>query len=312
MPEKLKIIKEVLGRGFASNDEILFYCPYCKHDKQKLSLNVDKNVFKCWVCDTTGRDIRRLVRRFGSFKQLQKWDEITSTVDVSGFDKIFFENQEEETIEQIIKLPVDFRSLANGATPLTALPALKYLTKRDISKEDILHWKIGYCDSGPYANRIIVPSFNNDGYVNYFVARTYNNNYKRYKNPPASRDICFNELYIDWDADLVITEGVFDAVKAGPNAVPLLGSTLRENSKLFQKIVKHDTPIYLALDADAEKKEAKIINLFLKYGIELYKIDTTGYDDIGEMSKERFFERKEKATFITQGDYLLRKALQSI
>jgi len=312
MPEKLKIIKEILGGCYHSSDETLFYCPYCKHDKRKLSLNIDKNVFKCWVCDTTGRDIRRIVRRFGSFKQLQRWDELTSTVDVSGFDKIFFEEQEEDVVEQIIKLPVEFKSLANGATPLTALSALKYLTKRDISKKDILHWKIGYCDSGPYANRIIVPSFNSDGYVNYYVARTYNNNYKRYKNPPASRDICFNELYIDWDADLVITEGVFDAVKAGPNAVPLLGSTLRENSKLFQKIVKHDTPIYLALDADAEKKEAKIINLFLKYGIELYKIDTTGYDDIGEMSKERFSERKEKATFITQGDYLLRKALQSI
>ena len=83
-------------------------------------------------------------------------------------------------------------------------------------------------------------------------------------------------MYIDWDSDLVITEGVFDAIKAGPNAIPLLGSTLRENSKLFQKIIKHDTPIYLALDADADKKETKIINLFVKYGIELYKLDTTG------------------------------------
>ena len=312
MQEKLKIVKEILGGCYYSNEESLFYCPYCKHEKRKLSLNVVKNVFKCWVCDTTGRDIRRLVRRFGSYKQLQKWDQLTNTVDVSGFDKLFLEVQLEVPVEQTIKLPEEFSSLANGSTPFTALLALKYLTRRDISKEDILHWKIGYCDSGAYANRIIIPSFNNEGYVNYFVARTYNNSYKRYKNPPVSRDICFNELYIDWDADLVITEGIFDAIKAGPNAVPLLGSTLRENSKLFQKIIDHDTPVYLALDADAEKKEAKIINLFLKYGIELYKIDTTDYDDIAEMPKERFLERKEKATFITQGDYLLRKALQSI
>ena len=312
MPEKLKIVKEILGDCHYSNDESLFYCPYCKHDKQKLSVNIAKNVFKCWVCDTTGRDLRRIVRRFGRYKQLQKWGELTNTVDIGGFDKLFAEPQTELVIEQVIELPAEFNFLANGSTPFTALRALKYLTKRDISKEDILHWKIGYCDSGAYANRIIVPSFNNEGYVNYFVARTYNNSYKRYKNPPASRDICFNELSVDWDDDLVITEGVFDAVKAGPNAIPLLGSTLRENSKLFQKIVEFDTPIYLALDTDAEKKEAKIINLCLKYGIELYKVDTTGYEDIGEMSKERFLERKEKATFITQGDYLLRKALQSI
>ena len=92
----------------------------------------------------------------------------------------------------------------------------------------------------------------------------------------------------------------------------MLGSTLRENSKLFHKIVKNDTPVYLALDADAEKKEAKIINLLLKYGIETYKVDTTGYEDVGVMTKERFKERKENATFITQGDYLLKKALMQI
>jgi len=311
MQKKLKIINQVLGPHVCLNDEHLFFCPYCEHDKRKMSINVDKNVYKCWVCDTSGRNIRRIVRRFGNYKQLQDWDELTSTVNLSGFDKIFLDMPEEE-VEQTISLPKEFASLANKAIPFTALAALKYLTKRDISKEDILHWKIGYCDSGPYANRLIVPSFNEKGYVNYFVARTYNGNSWRYKNPPASRDICFNELYIDWDADLVITEGIFDAIKVGPNAIPLLGSTLREKSKLFQKIVQHDTPIYLALDADAEKKETRIINLLLKYGIETYKIDTTGYEDVGAMTKERAQERKEKATFITQGDYLLRKALLQV
>ena len=313
MQKKLKIIKNILGSYHNSNDELLFYCPYCRHEKRKMSINIAKNVFKCWVCDTTGRDLRRIVRRFGSFKQLQSWDEITNRVDIDQFANIFLEQGPSKTEEQIIKLPEEFKSLANGSTPLTALPALKYLTKRDISKEDILHWKIGYCDSGRYANRIVIPSFNKEGYVNYFVARSYYDNASwRYKNPPVSRDICFNELYIDWDADLVITEGVFDAIKAGPNSVPLLGSTLRENSRLFQKIIKHDTPIYLALDADANKKEIKIINLLLKYGIELYKVDTAGYDDVGTMTKEKFKQRKEKATFIAHGDYLLRKALMHI
>ena len=54
------------------------------------------------------------------------------------------------------------------------------------------------------------------------------------------KNIIFNELYVDWDSDLVITEGIFDAIKAGPNSIPLLGSTVRENSKLFQKIIKFD------------------------------------------------------------------------
>jgi hypothetical protein len=68
--------------------------------------------------------------------------------------------------------------------------------------------------------------------------------------------------------------------------VPLLGSSLRENSKLVQQIVKHDTPVYLALDPDAKAKEQKIAKMFMQYDIELYKIDVSGFDDVGEMTKE--------------------------
>ena len=45
----------------------------------------------------------------------------------------------------------------------------------------------------------------------------------------------FNEFYVDWD-EVVLVEGV-DAIIAGFNAILILGSTLRENSRLFQQIV---------------------------------------------------------------------------
>jgi len=83
----------------------------------------------------------------------------------------------------------------------------------------------------------------------------------------------------------VLVEGVFDAIVAG-NAVPILGSTLRADSKLIKKIVYHDTPVYLAFDEDAQKKENQVIRMLIKYDIELYKIDTTGYEDVGSMSRE--------------------------
>jgi len=308
MEEKLKILQQVLGKAYRNSDEHLFFCPYCKHPKRKLSVNVEKNVFKCWVCDTRGRDLRRIVRKFGTFKQKDRWDELTNRVDINDFSNIFAD-LEPSPAEEIAELPAAFKSLANKAVSISALPAIRYLNGRGISKNDILYWKIGYCDSGEYENRIIVPSFNYDGRPNYFVARSFVKYQTRYKNPPVSKDVCFNELYVDWDSDLVITEGIFDAIKAGPNSIPLLGSTMREDSKLFQKIIKHDTPIYLALDADAAKKEARIVNQFLKYGVELYKIDTTGFEDVGEMTNDEFCRRKEKATFITPSDYLLKTAL---
>jgi hypothetical protein len=125
-------------------------------------------------------------------------------------------------------------------------------------------------------------------------------------NPPARRDIIFNHLYLDFDEDLIITEGIFDAIVAGPNAVPILGSTLRENSKLFQEIAKNDTPVYIALDPDAEKKAMRLINNLLKYGIETYKVNIAPYSDVGEMKKKEFLTRKQNATIMNSTNYLLR------
>jgi DNA primase len=309
MASKNKIISDILGDSYQSGSERLFYCPYCKHHKRKLSVNVDKNVYKCWVCDTNGRNLRRIVRRFGSHTQLAEWDKLTQQVNINDFYNIFEEILQEP--EQIVELPKALISLANKDLPFSALKALKYLKKRGVTEKDIVKWKIGYCDSGPYAGRIIIPSFNNDGHANYYIARTYDSGWPRYKNPTVSRDIVFNELYVDWDEDIVLVEGAFDAIVAG-NAIPLLGSTLREKSALFQKIVQKDAAVFLALDADVAKKENRIIKLFLKYGIELYKIDTSGYEDVGAMTKEVFLDRKENASFIGQDDYLLTAMLSML
>jgi hypothetical protein len=102
-------------------------------------------------------------------------------------------------------------------------------------------------------------------------------------------------------------EGVFDALVSGPNTVPILGSTLREDSQLFQEIVKHDTPIYLALDPDAEKKAMRLIKKLLEYDVEVYKIDISSYSDVGEMSKEVFEQRKKEAVRMNTSNYLLRR-----
>ena len=106
-----------------------------------------------------------------------------------------------------------------------------------------------------------------------------------------------------------MVEGVFDAIKAGENAVPILGSTLREHSKLFQKIVENDTPVYVALDPDVDKKTLKIIKLLLEYDIEVHKIDILPYNDVGEMSRDQFLKRKEAATFIKSYDYLINEII---
>ncbi len=308
--EAKKILNETLGNYIDKGHEYLFTCPSCNHHKRKFSINLDKNVFKCWVCDYRGRNIRRVIRRFGSYLQLQKWDSISDRADLERFADLFNEDKF-ETGSQKVQLPEEFVSLTSDKVPATGRHAMKYLDSRGVTKADILKWKIGFCFEGEFRNRIIIPSFDEDGDCSYFIARSYTGDSYKYKNPRASKDIVFNDLFIDWNEDLVLVEGVFDALIAG-NAVPILGSTLRSGSDLLRKIVRNDTPIYVALDPDAAKKERRIIEMLLRYDIELYKIDVSGYEDVGSMPRKVFVERKNNAAFIDRDNYLLLNLLSAV
>ena len=305
-----KILFDVLGNYKRLSNEILFFCPDCNHHKPKLSVNIDKNAFKCWICDYRGRNIRRLIRRCGDYTQINKWDEITNRIDYNKFEDIFNEKEEKESLQKL-DMPEGFHSLCTKNKSYAAMRSYKYLINRGLTDIDILRWKIGYCSKGEYKNRIVVPSFDDDGDINYFVARSYTGDSYKYKNPKASKNIVFNELFVDWDSDLVLVEGVFDAIIAG-NSVPVLGSTVRSDSKLIKKIVYHDTPVYLAFDADAQKKENKVIRMLSRYDIELHKIDTSGYEDVGSMPRDIFLDRKNKSSFIDGENYLLLNMIEAI
>ena len=300
--EKVSILRRTLGDFRKSGGERLFHCPECKHHKNKLSVNIDKDKFQCWHCNYSGKSVYRLIRRFGTFSDKQRWAELSPDFDVTNFDDLFGDEAEER--EQVIDLPNDYIFLGRSDLPMSSLPARHYLAKRGITMDEILFWKIGYCPWGEFKDRIIVPSFNKDGDPNFFIARTYKGSWAKYRNPDASKDIIFNELFLDFSQEIILVEGVFDAIIAGENAVPILGSTLREESKLFQSIVHNDTAVYFALDPDADSKAYKIMRKLLQYDVDVYKVDISGFDDVGEMTRGQFQERRQNATWVDPDNLL--------
>ena len=76
-------------------------------------------------------------------------------------------------------------------------------------------------------------------------------------------------------------------------------------------MVENDTPVYLALDSDAEKKALEIIKQFLEYDVELYKVDINPFSDVGEMTKQEFLERKSSAVPVDQG-YWEKKTIEML
>ena len=308
--DKLKILNNILGYPKRQGQsEYYYHCPFCNHHKKKLAINFN-NGFHCWICDERGKNIYRIVRKFGTYQQRQKYLELQGRLDLNEFDDLFKElNNEEE--KQHIDLPEEFISLCNKDLPMETTDVFRYLSSRGIGRREILKWKIGYCKEGRYAGRIIIPSFDVEGHCNYFIARSYVGHSYRYLNPPADRDIVFNELMIDWDEPVVLVEGVFDAIAAGGNAIPILGSTLRERSRLFQAIAVHDTPVYMALDGDAEKKAEWIIKSMLKYDLEVFKVPIDE-EDVSEMGVKEFKERLLSSRQIKNEMYFFEQMLENI
>lgn len=297
---KEAILKKVLGAYESTGSEMLFHCPSCGHHKQKLSVNIEKDAWKCWVCEYSGVKLGKLIKKWGGTYNSFEWENesrpgVPTTEELSNRTKQLLEAFEDDirVTSEPMDLPKEFRSLSNPKYP-EEFEAIKYLASRGMTQRDIIRWKIGYCASGEFENRIVVPSFNVFGDCDYFVGRTVKWGYK-YQNPICEKtNIIFNELFIDWEQDVVIVEGVFDAIKA-ENAIPILGSYLKKDSRLFKQLVKYKPDVYMALDGDVFLKEEKILELLISYGVDVFKIETGDIEDIGSITKEEFTKRKQKA-----------------
>ena len=298
------LVNSVLGSGKATaRNNYAYHCPFCHHQKPKLEVNLTenregKNPWHCWACDVRGTTIYNL------FKQLktkpEKFTELKSLVKTSKSIK-------ETQVVSTIALPNEYISLSTGdLSGITARHALAYLKKRNISKYDIIKYNIGYCKSGLYNNMIIIPTYNENGQLNYFTARSFEKEpYIKYRNPSVSRDIIPNEHLINWNIPIVLCEGLFDAIAIKRNAIPLLGKNIQ--SSLMKKIVTSVVDkIYIALDRDAIKQALKFCERLMAEGKEVYLVDLQDKDP-SEMGFENFTKLIQTTLPLTYYDLMEQK-----
>ena len=58
-----------------------------------------------------------------------------------------------------------------------------------ITKYNILKYQIGYCESGQYSNKIIIPNYTAEGKLNYFIARSFEQDpARKYDAPSADKN----------------------------------------------------------------------------------------------------------------------------
>jgi DNA primase len=192
----ISVLNSALGAGSSlKNNEQQHYCPFCHHSKKKLQINLDTQQWHCWVCDAKGLRITSLLRKLKvDINSVQKINTIY------GDDYTVTYNKNEDYPEEL-ELPNEYKPLYNKPKSINPIynKAIHYLKKRNIGEALIIKYNIGYCDSGDYAGRIIIPSYDSDGKLNYFEARTFYDNVNlKYKKPPVSRNVIAFENQINW------------------------------------------------------------------------------------------------------------------
>ena len=287
----VNLVNSVLGTGKrTARGNQSYHCPFCNHAKPKLEVNFSENKkgynpWHCWVCDKKGTRISTL------FKQIKAAPE-----KFTELFKLVANENERKIVENVIevKLPKEFTPITNNAKGITGKQAWSYLRNRGLTMDDVYKYNLGYCEYGNYKNMVIIPSYDENGHLNFFTGRSFEKDpYRKYRNPEASRDIVPFELFINWKLPLVLCEGPFDAIAIKRNAIPLLGNNIQ--SKLMKKIVTSTIKkIYIALDTDAMKKALKFAQDFINQGKEVYLVELQGKDP-SEMGFKNFTKHIQTA-----------------
>ena len=295
-------IENILGKSHKrARENYAFHCPFCNHRKPKLEINMatneeGQNPWECWVCQTRGRTIRSLLRQLKTprdqaaeiLKYLPKGSQI------------------QYKPQSIIELPKEYQPLDSASTTsVVANLVKKYLYERGLCDNDFIKYDIGYCTSGEYGGRVVIPSYSASNQLNYFIARSYDGSYFKYKNPEASKDIIFFENLINWNQPIILCEGAFDAIAIRRNAIPILGKNISKS--LYKKILTSPlTDIYIALDSDAQDKALEIAETFLNQGKKVFMVDMKDKDP-SEMGFKDFTSHIQQAQELDLSSLMVHK-----
>ena len=295
-------IENILGKSHKrARDNHAFHCPFCNHRKPKLEINMHtteegKNFWECWVCQTRGQSIRSLLKQLRTPKdqagEILKYLPKGSYIEYTGLS--------------IVEIPKEYQLLYPASTDsVVANMVRKYLYERGLTDNDFIKYSIGYCTTGDYGGRVVIPSYSGSNQLNFFVARTYDGNYFKYKNPEASKDIIFFENLINWEQPIILCEGVFDAMAIKRNAIPILGKSI--STSLYKKIITSKVKdIYIALDTDAKVRALEIGEKFLNQGKRVFLIDLPDKDP-SEMGFRAFTEHIQTAKELDLSSLMMHK-----
>lgn len=293
-----------LGEGTyhstSKGDQYSYQCPMCDDHKERFFVNIDREVVHCHNCDYSAS----LITFLSDYNHITWRDALTLFRQHRGYERELPESLEQEIYQKLVAnkievvqqkfiypLPEEFILIEEGKGK-AGNQAWKYLKSRGITMDDCSRYYIGYCAEGDYANRIIMPDFEN-GELIYWQARTWlpapknvhaKKFFRKSLNPSLTKEqveegviavdkseVISNMDFILDNGIAVVCEGKMDAYSLKDYGACTHGKVMSDAQ--FMKLVsnkdKIDT-VYVMYDGDAVKYTLSTAERLSKYFEDVY------------------------------------------
>ena len=306
-------------KGLYSSEQLQVNCPRCQQNdglahpdgKYNLEINTAKRVFRCWRCYSPkfSGTLGKLIKTFGSYSDYEIYKSYGNT----GYFPFNDEDENDEDLVFEVTLPKEmiYFSDMDVSDPKHIEAYIYMVNDRQISRDILLKYKIGFCIDGYYRGRIIIPSFDSEGNINYFISRTYKKNVKpTYINPKIDKNkIIFNEGLINWDSTIYLVEGGFEMFSI-VNAIPQLGTVLSDS--LFHKLKQIKPEVIIVLDPDAIVNAIELFqilnNIYVGCEEKIKIVKLNGNYDLDEIrrnyGKKKVLDLLYGATLLSVDDFI--------
>lgn len=290
----IDLLSSKLGAYQRSGNQVKFFCPNHSHHKKKLEVNIEKGLFKCWICSFHGH-ISYLCKTIGldnsNIQLIKDIYPFNSTIDITRdqlkTNQIFDDKCERYFLEN--SLPF-FNNRTNSFNENQKDGSYSYLiNRRELTDYHIIKYSIQYGFTEYNKNSVFFPSFDINGKIDGYIVRFFSKNglpiQRKYFISKNNTFVIWNSLMLDLTYPIYITEGVFDYIKLDRNGICLLGSIVSEN--VFNILLQHKYEKYFCLDKDAGIKSIEIIKTLLRKGVNqifILRWDDSNKKDLGEFS----------------------------
>jgi DNA primase len=238
------LISRVDGDVTESNDNWLSICPFCHHDRMSFAVSL-RGLYICYHCGVRGNGIT-LVMKLLHVTRTQAEERIC------GGGVFYDPPPAPKTIKLVdVALPSEFERLT---TPVETGNARfwKYAARRGLDYGLVTAYHIGFCRTGPYDGRLVVP-VTWQGELVSFIARDITGQAKvKVLTPAGGRQsqYLFNlDAVTQWNS-VVVVEGVFDCLALGAGVVASFGKRLTD-AQVGLLVKYHFKSVTICWDADA-------------------------------------------------------------